>query len=284
MTPFQITILGSFTCLGVYLFATAPEPIPEKSSLFQKERTVDVEKMFNAVNAVNHVAREIYTKRIVGAGVKKGLKFGEDWSEPGVEKGPLPALFLRLAARRMETKPEPLGLYLGSDAPINKSNLFDDTQASAFEMLRTSKEAVFLESDLSGFVGMYPDIASAGPCVTCHNDHPDSPKTDWKLNDVMGATTWTYPSGEIGASDYLSVTEAFYLSVREAYELYLNKTRSFSNPIPIGNGWPDGDVLILPDQDTFMTAVRMRASEVIVSELVLITPHVPQEKIAEVVQ
>jgi len=30
------------------------------------------------------------------------------------------------------------------------------------------------------------DLASAPSCVHCHNAHPDSPKRDFKLNDVMG--------------------------------------------------------------------------------------------------
>ena len=186
MTIFRIVLTGSFMCAGLYLFVSAPNQLPEKASLFRDNRAVHVGNMFNAVNAVNHAARAIYTQRIVGPGMKAGLKFGEDWAAPGVEKGPLPALFLRLVAGRMERKPTRLGLYLGSDEPINKSNLFDAAQAISFKTLKLTKEAVIMPVDAVGYVGMYPDVASAGPCVTCHNDHPDSPKTDWKLNDIMG--------------------------------------------------------------------------------------------------
>jgi hypothetical protein len=33
-------------------------------------------------------------------------------------------------------------------------------------------------------------------CVDCHNNHPNSPRRDFKLNDVMGAIVITFPVGE----------------------------------------------------------------------------------------
>ena len=30
-------------------------------------------------------------------------------------------------------------------------------------------------------------------CVTCHNQHPDSPKTDWKVGDVRGVVEVILP-------------------------------------------------------------------------------------------
>jgi PAS domain S-box-containing protein len=32
-------------------------------------------------------------------------------------------------------------------------------------------------------------------CVSCHNNHPDSPKTDWQVGDVRGALALTLPMG-----------------------------------------------------------------------------------------
>lgn len=154
-------------------------------------RTIPVERLFKTVNDINAAARSIYTSRIVGGGLKAGMKFCEDWADPGVDKGPLPALFLRLVAGELERRPPQIGLYLGSDAQINASNLFTGAQAEAFAKVRATRAGEFQPSNAtSPAVAMYPDFASAAPCVSCHNDHPDSPKTDWKLNDVMGATTW----------------------------------------------------------------------------------------------
>ena len=63
-----------------------------------------------------------------------------------------------------------------------------------FEEIKATSEARFFhEDDTKVYTAMFPDFASVQPCVTCHNEHPDTPKDDWQLGDVMGATTWAYP-------------------------------------------------------------------------------------------
>src|SRR5438445_5951750 len=37
------------------------------------------------------------------------------------------------------------------------------------------------------------DVMSSNACVSCHNTHPSSPKTDWKLGDVRGALELIIP-------------------------------------------------------------------------------------------
>lgn len=253
--------------MGVYLFASAPPPLVDESIADGDGRMIEVEKLFNAVNAANEAARTIYTKRIVGVGLKIGFKYGEDWAEPNVEKGPLPALFLRLAAQQLETKPPQLGLYLGSDEPINKSNLFTGDQATAFARLKETRIPIFTQDKTIGHIAMYPDIAGAQPCVSCHNDHLDSPKTDWELNDVMGATTWTYPKGQIGTSEYLKTLDAVFQSIEESYVQYLEKTAGFQTPISIIDEWPSPTNLVLPNAETFMAEVRRSSAEAILIQL-----------------
>lgn len=269
MINLNMVIVCMFGCLAVYLFVTAPPELPDIDAVTDQERVVDVSNMFNAMNAINDVARRIYTSRIVGGGKEAGLAFGEDWADPLVEKGPLPALFTRLVAARMETKPPQLGLYLGSDKPINKSNLFSGPQAIAFSQLKTTQAGVNLKSDDAGFVAMYPDVASAKPCVSCHNEHSDSPKTDWKLNEVMGATTWTYPYATLGSAEYLEVTETFYASVREAYQIYLDKAAGFQDNVLVGEAWPEKGKTVLPDASTFIAAVKAESAVMVLNDLVL---------------
>lgn len=266
MTSPRIFFAGAFACLGIYLFASAPEPLPDGVVEVAGCRH-PVNAVFDGVNVINEVARTIYTKRIVGGGKAAGLKFGEDWQEPGVEQGPLPALFLRATAAHMETLPPRLGLYLGSDAPINKSKQFGVAQMSVFKQIKTSREAVYSEDPQSGFVAMYPDVAGVAPCVTCHNEHPDSPKKDWKLNDVMGATTWTYPTSEVTADEFLGVVDAMYASVAHTYETYLSKTAGFEAPVKIGAEWPREGARVLPELDVFLDAVKTQASPAVLQEL-----------------
>lgn len=260
----KLVVVGLFGSLMVYLFATAPEKLPDQTQAAAGRCSFEVAALFDGVNAINDVARATYTKRIVGGGKAAGLKFGEDWQEPGVEKGPLPALFLRLTAARMETKPPRLGLYLGSDAPINKSNLFTPEQLVSFADVKSRRQPVFLESAVAGNIGMYPDVAGVAPCVECHNEHEDSPKTDWKLGDVMGATTWTYPDAVVSADDYASIVAAMFASVEEAYEQYLKKAAQFGEPVVLTEGWPEAGARHLPTAKVFMAEVRKQAAPALI--------------------
>jgi len=272
MINISVVLTSLFSCLAIYLFVSAPPTLPEHTTQLPHTRAKDVSNMFNAMNAINDAARHIYTSRIVGEGKAAGLAFGEDWAEPGIDKGPLPALFTRLVAGRMETKPSPLGLYLGSDQPINKSNLFTGDQANGFAQLKQSQQPVFLNTDAAGFVAMYPDIASAKPCVTCHNDHPDSPKLDWKLNDIMGATTWTYPNETLSSAEYLEIIDGFYSAISEAYQTYLLKTEEFDEHIEITDAWPEKGRKVLPNADTFMATVKAESAVKVIENLIL-TPN-----------
>lgn len=254
-----VVVLAGFVCLGVYLFVSAPPPLPDGSQQAESGCARPVAQLFDSVNAINQAARDVYTKDIVGPGLKAGLKFDENWQEPGVEAGPLPALFLRLTAAKLEAMPLRLGLYLGSDAPINQSNLFDEVQLAQFTALKESREPIFFAQEGFGQIAMYPDIAAVAPCVSCHNDHSDSPKVDWKLNDVMGATTWLYPEDSVGAAQYLEAIEATYHAVELAYGDYLNKVQNFGQPLTPGVNWPGAQLRQVPDKAHFMARVRQEA-------------------------
>ena len=267
MTFMKLFLCGAFACLGIFLFVTAPPELPEATSRPGDETQTDVVKLFDAANAINEAARLVYTRKIVGAGKAVNLKFGEDWNDPGVDKGPLPALFLRLVARQLERHPEPLGLYLGSDEPINRSNLFSSEQLVQFQRVKATLKPEFSSSDASRAIAMYPDFASAKPCVVCHNEHVDSPKVDWKIGDVMGATTWTFPAQTVSETELLLATKAVYASIAQSYENYLEKTRSFKNPVSIGRDWPDKGQRSLPDTKTFMDVVLKEAGAVLAEKL-----------------
>ncbi|HLU66353.1 MAG TPA: DUF3365 domain-containing protein, partial [Kofleriaceae bacterium] len=43
------------------------------------------------------------------------------------------------------------------------------------------------------FVAIYPDVAVSEACVTCHNQHRDSPRRDFKVDDVMGGLVIRFP-------------------------------------------------------------------------------------------
>jgi adenylate cyclase len=255
----------SLVVAGIYLFVNAPPALPETSA--EPGSTIPIEAVLATVAAENDIARALYTREIVTAGQAAGLRFQEEWLEPGIDAGPLPALLLREAAASLQRGPLPLGLFLGSDFPISPANRFAGRQTAAFETIkRTRRPEFFYAEDTGQYTAMFPDVAGVQGCVTCHNEHKDSPKTDWVLDDVMGATTWTYDKAAVTPEEYLRIIGAVRQSFRDAYAKYLEKVPSFEKQPEIGDRWP-AEGYFLPSADVFMAEFARRASASTVDRL-----------------
>jgi hypothetical protein len=245
--------------ITVYLFVTAPPALPEASAEGGKRLTPH--EVLEICAAENTAVRELYAKEIVGAGKDVGLRFDEKWEQRKVDAGPLPALFLRETAKSLSHSTVKLGLFLGSDQPINKSNRFFGPQADALQQMRRDGESRgFFMDDVKLYTAMFPDFAVGAACVDCHNKHRDSPKRDWEVGDLMGATTWTFPSHSVSTSEMLDVIQALRNGFRDAYTHYIEKTKSFSLPPEVGKKWPS-QCYCLPTPETFMQEAERRISK-----------------------
>lgn len=249
----------------VYLFVSAPVPLIADQNVGAK---IPIEKVLAVLNEENKVARELYTKEIVLAGKKVGIKFDEHWDDKDIFAGPLPAQFLRQTAMILEKSKVPLGLYLGSDFPINKVNLFEGEQADYFkEIKRTHKPQFFYVNDIGRYTYMAADLAISKACVSCHNKHKDTPKTDWKLNAVMGATTWTYPEKSVSYEQFINILREVRSGFRQTYEQYLVSVKTFPLAPEVGKRWPRSG-FYLPDVDVFSEELAKRASKYTLATLI----------------
>jgi adenylate cyclase len=259
----------------VYLFVTAPPALPEAAA--EGGKRLSAHQVLEICAAENAAVRELYVKEIVGAGQKVGLRFEENWEQLKVDAGPLPALFLRETSKSLAHSPVNLGLFLGSDNPISKSNRFSGQQAEALEEMRRNGEPRgFFVNDVNLYTAMFPDFAVAKACVDCHNQHRDSPKRDWKLGDLMGATTWTFPSKSVSVSEALEVIAALRNGFRDAYAHYIEKTKTFSSPPEVGKKWPS-QCYCLPTPETFMQAAERRTSKPTLDRLLSRRPDALRE-------
>jgi adenylate cyclase len=127
-------------------------------------------------------------------------------------------------------------------------------------MRRDGQPRGFLMNEGEQHTAMFPDFAVATTCVDCHNQHRDSPKSDWELGDVMGATTWTLPSNDLSVAEALEVIATLRNGFREAYTHYVEKTKTFSLPPEIGKKWPS-QCYCLPTPEAFMQAAERRTSK-----------------------
>ncbi len=259
----QLTKKTMAVLTATFALISCGKGIPEEEGAsIASAKAFSVEEVLEMVAAENDITRTLYTKGIVGAGKKQGMKFDEDWQDDEVEAGPLPALFLRGVSADIRKSPVPLGLYLGSDYPINASNKFEGQQAELFKKIKVDRKPQFFYDETQKVhTAMFADVAMAAPCVSCHNQHKNTPKTDWKLGDVMGATTWQYPSDSLSYKEAIGVLNAYRNGTKAIYNAYLAEIAAFKSsekPV-IGDKWPSKG-FYLPTAEVFIDSVRQKAS------------------------
>jgi hypothetical protein len=169
------------------------------SSAMAEETSVSlpVEKVADYLYAVIEADREVYTKHVVERMQSKGVVVAsENWEEKNTL--PLPAQFLMESGRVLGRKGIGVQYRLISLWPINKRNVarteFEKEGLGTILTHQTKPYTGFVkEGGTRYFQAVYPDLAVAQACIGCHNSHPDSPKRDFKINDVMGAIVISIP-------------------------------------------------------------------------------------------
>lgn len=165
--------------------------------------TITPKAMADALHLVMDSDRAVYTKKIVNRLVKKEkvIKASEHFDDDKALV--LPAQMFRfgaeMVAKRAEEKPDVNFSYsLQSLWPINKQNTpKTDAEKAGLKFVAENKgENYYATEELGGveyFTAVYADTAVAPVCVTCHNDHKDTPKRDFKMGDVMGGVVIRIP-------------------------------------------------------------------------------------------
>ena len=92
------------------------------------------------------------------------------------------------------------------------------------------KPRFFLGPAVGLQTAMFSDIASAEACVVCNKSEPDSPKIERRLDDIMGANSWSYTESYFSMAEALAQGLALRQAIREAYEHYLAKSATFADP------------------------------------------------------
>ena len=179
--------------LGLLVFIGGSSAATEGAAV-----SLPVETVADYLHAVIEADREVYTKHVVERMQIKGVVVAsENWEEKNTL--PLPAQFLMESGRVMARKGLGIQYRLISLWPINKRNV----ASSEFEKLGLGTVLTHPTKPYTGYVkeggaryfqAVYPDLAVSQACIGCHNSHPDSPKRDFKINDVMGAIVISIPA------------------------------------------------------------------------------------------
>lgn len=179
--------------------AAAVSAVPDVAN----EPVITPKAMADALHLVLDSDRTVYTQKIVNRLTKKDkvIEASEHFEDDKALV--LPAQMFRfgaeLVAERAEKLPDVKFSYsLQSLWPVNSQNApKTDAEKEGLQYVVDNKgENFYTVEELGGqkyFTAVYADNAVAPVCVSCHNDHKDSPRRDFKLGDVMGGVVIRIP-------------------------------------------------------------------------------------------
>ena len=157
------------------------------------------QKMADALFSVMKGTRTAYTKHVVARlGKKKKLiKPHEKWED--LENGVmLPAQMFRYG-RDLAMEQNPGFTYsLQSKWPINPKNKpSTPMEVEGLDYIAKNPGKNFYGTEeINGkkfYTAVYPDVAVSEACIDCHNEHKDSPRADFKMDEVMGGVVIRIP-------------------------------------------------------------------------------------------
>lgn len=168
---------------GVVLTACSGEPAPSG---------ISPQRMADTIHSILEADRTVYTQKVVNRLTldEKVIKASEHWQEDRALV--LPAQMFRMGAELVNEKELGVSYALISQWAINKKNLprTEGEKLGMQALLKAQTQPFYTEEELAGkryFTAVYADNAVAEACIQCHNAHQDSPRSDFKKGDVMGA-------------------------------------------------------------------------------------------------
>ena len=135
-----------------------------------------------------HIANRLRQERIVDV--------SENWRT--TRSLPLPVQLLKETSEIAELTGPNVRYHLISQWPINKANAptteFERRGLKEVEARPNRPYSSTVEGSAEQvFEAVYADVAVTAACVECHNAHPNSPKKDFKVGDVMGGLVISFP-------------------------------------------------------------------------------------------
>lgn len=187
------SLLGKLTlgAIGAGLMLASATTQAEESAGWSYKEIAD------SLHMIMESDRTVYTKLIVNRlqNKEKVIKASEHWEDDKALV--LPAQMFRYGSEMVQEKGAGFTYALLSEWPINSQNAaVTDVEKEGLAAIGKSKKPYYAEETLGGkkyFTAVYPDKAVAPACITCHNAHKDSPRTDFKMGEVMGGVVLRLP-------------------------------------------------------------------------------------------
>ncbi len=167
---------------------------------------------------------------------------------------PLPATMIHDLSELMAQEGTQLRLYSAYPFPNRASRVNDEFANQAWDALSVDSSRSFIKVEkLKGIqtvrVGVADTMVAQG-CVDCHNNHPQTPKNDWKLGDLRGVLEINIPimkqlaagrdlSNSIVVSIVIAITflvGTFFYSYKRFIQTKLDNINAALSDIAEGDG------------------------------------------------
>ena len=179
---FPILIVGTLVCsVGAWISL----PIYTERGVMSDVR-VHAEKMVQQFKII----RGYYTENVIGKAVRsKALK--PTYTHKGAAgEIPLPATFIHDLSELMAETGTTLKLYSPYPFPGRAQRELDAFGESAWGALSRDPDKSFVRTETIAGRSVVrvavADTMASQVCVDCHNSRADTPKNDWRLNDLRG--------------------------------------------------------------------------------------------------
>jgi len=227
----------------------------------EKTAGVPATKVADYIHSIIEADRTIYSEIIVERlAATISLQATENWKEENTL--PLPAQFLSLSSQLIKEKGIGMHYRLTSLWPINPANgpKSEFEKSALKEVLNNPsrpKTGIISSRGKRVFTAIYADLAVTKACISCHNNHPKSPKQDFKLGGVMGGIIINLPLQDTGeetenplispevVADYV---HAVLESDRTVYSQHIVNRLQDKNIAYASEHWWEENALLLPAQ------------------------------------
>jgi len=254
----------SLPILTLALIFSAGLPLNQMAEAAKKNQlSISPQNATDYIYSIIEANRTVYAEVIVERlGFAIGLPATENWKHEKTLI--LPAQFLLMGSKLSAVQKSGMTYKLKSLWPINPENKpSSGFEAKGLEEVSKNPDSTYTKIvNINGqryFKAVYPDRAVAKACAQCHNDHPSSPKKDYKLGDVMGGIIISIPlprstSGHkdeetpIPAEVVSGYIYSILRSDREIYSKYLVDRLQKENVVFASENWWEENSLPLPAQ------------------------------------
>ncbi len=184
-----LPIMGVFSLLLVMYISNATHQQTVSNNVQSARSTIEQYRLL----------RQYYTANVVTKAIKTGAVDASYKHQGKATTIPLPATMIHdlsdlLAKESDGTK---LKLYSPYPFPNRVNRQLDDFAKKALKAIKDKPNEIYIETDLTpGNERVRVAIADklvAQACVDCHNNHPDTPRKNWSLNDTRGVLEASVP-------------------------------------------------------------------------------------------